>query len=106
MAVATLTAILAIVKPTFDLTNKIVHYQYALTSYQALSFDLQTLILTIRTKKEYGRPEQRQFYEIAERTKKIIFSRPKEQPDPRFLASLQDEINRRFPVEGFYIPES
>jgi len=34
--------------------------------------DLQTLILAIRVKKEYGRPEQRQFYQIAERATKII----------------------------------
>ena len=68
--------------------------------------DLQTLILAIRVKKEDGRPEQRQFYQIAERATKIIFSRPDEQPDRRLLIDLQNEINRRFPIEEFYIPES
>lgn len=99
-----LTAVVAIVKPTLKLPDRIRRLEKAQTGYQALEYDLTKLEIQIANARAYTKAMQQAFLDAYSKVGQLIRERVETKEDKPLKLQMQEEVNRELPPDSFYVP--
>jgi hypothetical protein len=99
-----IAAILAILKPLLNLTEKIRKLEEVITGYRVLEHDLKKIEASINQRKTYDKELSDRFLSALDRMDQLIVKYSEPTEDKKLKARCQDEVLRELPVDHFYIP--
>ena len=100
-----LAAILAIMKPLLNLTEKIRKIEEVITGYRVLENDLKKIEVLIRQRKAYDKELSDKFLAALDRMDELIIRYTESSEDEKLKKRCQDEVLHELPPDHFYIPE-
>ena len=99
------SALIAIAKPSLQLTKKIRAYEELLAGYRLLFHDLKDLKIDISQTREYSKSHQTKFKKIIEKQRGLEAKSPERYEAKKVKKTCTDEVDLEYPKENFYIPE-
>jgi hypothetical protein len=100
-----LAAVLAIMKPLLNLTEKIRKLEEIITGYRILEHDLKKLEVSIRQKGAYDKELYDKFVAALDRMDSLVIKYTESSEDKTLKKRCQAEVMAELPSERFYIPE-
>ena len=103
-AIAAVATVLAAIKPAIQLDKAISRYSALFSGYRELSLASSDVVEDIAQHRQITHDTQREITRIRERYRKLAEDDyPK--PSARLVGRLQEEVNRRTPLDGLWYPE-
>ncbi|WP_157653609.1 hypothetical protein [Burkholderia ubonensis] len=103
---AGLSAVIATVRPVFQMTNKIKAYEATISAYRTLEYDLETIRQKIEHRGVYDDKLQSEFLKALERQKQADAGSPERVPNDRIRHLCTQEVLSEMPVNSFFVPET
>jgi len=104
-ALATVAAIIVMIKPLLHIPSRIKDYESIICGYRALEFDLQELRTLIEQRQAYDHKLQTELRKILKREKALVTKGPEPREHAATLKKCQDEVLSELPVSSFFVPE-
>ena len=104
-ALATLAAILAVVKPLVKLSDQIQQKSKVLANWRLLDAGLEQLTLSVSQYRKYDDAMRSRFFTLMETKSTIIKEEPAEGIDQTLRKRCQEQVNQELPMDSFFIPE-
>lgn len=100
-----IASVVALIKPTLNLTEKIKKTDTVLSGYKMMCHDLDTLINQIKHSQQYDTSKVNTFDEIYKRKGVLISQDPEIKANIRKVKQFTDEVNNELQNYDYYIPE-
>lgn len=104
--VAGVAAFAAVLKPFLKLPAKIKLMEQCLAGYRALEYDVEQIVNKIKTERVYSKPCRGMLDEAQRKKKVLVCNPPENNQDQKLIERLYTEVNKEFPFEAFYVPET
>ncbi|MCK4447266.1 MAG: hypothetical protein KAW56_09310 [Candidatus Marinimicrobia bacterium] len=99
------TAILAILKPLFNLGSKIQEKSEALADFKSLDHDFHKLTILISQYKKYDSDFREQFFYLIDKRGFINQKTKDGEIGTKKKQEFEEQVNRELPYKTFFIPE-
>lgn len=103
--IAAISAIVALVKPFLKLGQKIKFYDQTLSGYRALDYDLNEIVMKIRSDDSYSSTSKRMFESAIKKMRVLATNPPENTQDKKLIEKLVVEVNKEIPTSSLYIPQ-
>lgn len=100
-----IASVVALIKPTLNLTEKIKKTDTVLSGYKMMCHDLDTLIIQIKHSREYDESKINTFNDIYKRKGVLISQDPEINANRRKVKLFTDNVNKELQNYDYYIPE-
>jgi hypothetical protein len=100
-----IAAILAIMKPLLNLSEKMRKLEEIVTGYRVLEHDLRKIEVAIRQRRIYDKELYEEFLEALDRMDNLVMKSVESSEDKILKKKCQDEVLIELPSRHFYIPE-
>lgn len=104
-ALGALAAVLAIMKPLLNLTEKIRKIEEVITGYRVLEYDLKKIAVAVSQRKAYDKELSDKFSNSLDRMAELAIKYNESSEDKKLKKKCQEEVMKELPPEHFYIPE-
>lgn len=104
LALGTVTAFLAVVKPLLNLTKKIKDFESVLAGYRLLEYDLRELKAAIEQKSAYDNDLKDSFKKIGDRERVLVEKTPETSEKAALKAECEAEVLQEYPTDRFFVP--
>lgn len=101
---ASIAAVVAVVKPFLKLNEKIKQMEVSLAGYTMLTHDLEEIRQAIFQEKRYGTHHLALLKKAIQREGALKITRFEAREDEKVIAKCQQEVNKELPVQSFFIP--
>ncbi|REG48609.1 hypothetical protein B0G80_4858 [Paraburkholderia sp. BL6669N2] len=100
------SAIIATVRPAFQLTKKIKDYEAAISGYQTLEYDLEIIRQKIEQRGTYDDKLKAEFMKAVERHRNVELASPDKVPNRKLLQNCTNAVLAEMPANSFFVPET
>lgn len=101
-----LSAVIATVRPAFQLTKKTKEYESAITAYRMLEYDLETIRQKVEQRGAYDARLKAEFLKALARQEKADLVSPDKVPNAKLRAKCTREVLAEMPPNSFFVPET
>jgi len=100
-----IAVLLTVVKPFMKYPEKIKKIESVLTKYRLLKYNYGVIKIGISEERKYNDEHKKKYHDLLKQERELIAIQPENYISNKLRTKCQEEVNREFPVNNFFIPE-